>query len=92
MLEKDLLNVMLQRYPHLVDDIWVISMIQAVVHVCGLAAGGLELALVDSGSGFVACPTEYAPDIPLLPRVNVGRNMVFSGSDGFCRLCGVERR
>ena len=34
--------------------------------VCSFSMGVYELALVDSGSGVVACPKDYVADVPLL--------------------------
>ena len=39
--------------------------------IAALSPGDLEYALVDSGSGVVPCPRDYAPDVPIEP---VGRD------------------
>ena len=54
------------------EEIWFINMIQSRSFVSAVKDRGYELALVDSGSGLVACPVDYAPDVPLLP---VSRNV-----------------
>ena len=49
------------------DAPWMIMMIQPPRLVAAVRLGEYELALVDSGSGVVACPRDYAPEVPLLP-------------------------
>ena len=35
--------------------------------IAALPSGGFEYALIDSGSGVLACPQDYAPEIPIEP-------------------------
>ena len=48
------------------EEIWFIHMIQPRYLVSMVRDRGYELALVDSGSRLVACPVDYAPEVPLL--------------------------
>ena len=50
------------------DAPWMIMMIQPPRLVAADWHGEHDLALVDSGSGVVACPRDYAPEGPLLPH------------------------
>lgn len=58
------------------DAPWAIYMVVAPSVVAKLSTPGVEFALVDSGSGVVACPADYAPDVPLLPPAAGTRPMV----------------
>ena len=58
------------------DAPWMIMMIQPPMPVASVRPGEIELALIDSGSGVVACPRNYAPEIPLVPPRGDHRPMV----------------
>jgi hypothetical protein len=55
---------------------WMISMIRPLQLMATLRVGDAELALIDSGSGVVACPKDYAPEVPMLPVSTNMRPMV----------------
>ena len=54
----------------------MITMIQPPMVIASVRPGELELALVDSGSGVVACPKGYAPEIPIEPLRGTHKPMV----------------
>ncbi|CAK0841766.1 unnamed protein product [Prorocentrum cordatum] len=64
-----------------VDDPLTVNMIQPAGMIAAVGHGGVELALLDSGSGVVACPADYAPDVPMLPPRRDLRPMVSATSE-----------
>ena len=63
------------------DDPLTIHMIQPAGMIAAVGHGGVELALLDSGSGVVACPVDYAPDVPMMPPRRDLRPMVSATSE-----------